>query len=191
MLIWRRLQDGVVRTAAVLLLGALFVVGCSDQAPLNPDLETGRPQTDAVGTLSGAPRPGAPEAGAGSDSETEWTVERTIGVHGGTMQLDRGLRLHFPPGALTERTRVTANMTLDGERGEATRIEFEFLPSITFRRPVTLAMGPRYLGGDGDLNLWLFDPVTGTWVMAERRPGGGRGVVTFEVGSFSQYAVSR
>lgn len=191
MLIWRRFEGGVYRAVAVLLLGALFMVGCSDQVPLTPDLETGRPQTDAVGPQSATPRSGSPEAGAGSDSETEWTVERTIGVHGGTMQLDRGLRLQFPPGALAERTRITAHMMLDGERGEATRIEFEFLPSMTFERPVTLAMGPRYLGGAGDLNLWLFDPVTGTWVMAERRPDGGRGVVTFELHSFSQYAVSR
>ena len=191
MLIWRRLQDGVFRTAAVLLLGALFMVGCSDQAPLTPDLETGRPQTDAVGTQSGAPRPGAPEAGAGSDSEVEWTVERMIGVHGGSMQLDRGLRLHFPPGALAAPTLITAHMTLDGERGEATRIEFDFVPSMTFQRPVTLAMGPRYLGGAGDLNLWFFDPVAGTWVMAERRADGGRGVVSFELHSFSQYAISR
>ena len=88
--------------------------------------------------------PGDPAAAAGADPSTaassegpsEWKVEQVVGGQGGTIQLDTDLALVFPPGALAGEVLVSAEVKLNHKKGSATKVKFDFNPSMTFQAPV-------------------------------------------------------
>jgi hypothetical protein len=98
----------------------------------------------------------------------------------------------FPLGALLEPRTITATMRLNGPRGEATRVEMDFQPSMNFLNPVLLVMNPSYLAGNGQrCTLWYFDPDLERWVKKAEQPVILNLPVVFLVDHFSGYAISR
>ncbi len=174
-------RHALVGSVAFLLLATLLLgTSCSDLST-SP---TPEPGPDLVPL---AAVPGLSEEGP------QWTVVKTLNIKGGDMLLD-GLDLlcSFPLGALLQPRTITATMSLNGPRGEATRIEMDFQPSMNFRTPVLLIMSPSYLAGNAPrCILWYFDPALNRWVKKAEHPILLNLPVIFLVDHFSGYAISR
>ena len=171
------------RLVAVLGLfaGLLFSASCSEM-PTGPGNELGN------GLRANAfkqPMVSAPD----------WTVDQLISVAGGTMLLDGAQVICvFPAGALpgNDSVTITAGMRLNGLRGAANRIEFDFQPEMEFNEPVELKLHPDYLAGTSDkMYLWFFDPKLGRWVEEDHESINPGRMVTFKLFHYSGYAVSR
>ncbi len=125
----------------------------------------------------------------------QWTVVQPIPVLGGTMLLDGAQVLCvFPPGSLpdNEAVTITAGMKLNGVRGSATRIEFDFQPAMEFEEAIELKLHPDYLAGTSNkMILWFFDPELGRWVEQDHETINPGRMVTFKLFHYSGYAVSR
>ena len=128
-------------------------------------------------------------------SSPQWTVEQLIPASGGTMLLDGAqVVCVFPSGSLpdNEAATITAGMKLNGVRGSATRIEFDFQPAMEFEEPIELKLHPAYLAGTSDkLILWFFDPERRKWVEQDHESINPDRMVTFKLFHYSGYAVSR
>lgn len=165
------------------LLGALLVApGCSDM-PTSP-LES------PAGNLSANHF----DLQIGKTTGPEWTVSQEIHKRGGTMELDgQQLVCTFPSGALPEnRTTITAQMRLNGPRGEATRIDIDFQPSMTFRKSISLKVDSGYLAGTGNKYvLWYFNSATRTWVKQSETSFTAAQPATFSLDHYSAYALTR
>jgi hypothetical protein len=124
----------------------------------------------------------------------EWSVSKEIHKSGGSMQLDgQQLVCTFPPGALPmNRTTITAKMSLNGPRGEATRITIDFQPAITFKKSISLKVDPGYLAGTGNKYvLWYLNPTAQTWVMQNEVSLTSGQPATFSIDHYSAYALTR
>ena len=173
---------GLVLAAAV--LGSLLVVsGCSDLP------------TQVAGEAPGASNgPGGQIATSpwGSSDGTDWTTSQSISARGGLMKLDKGLEIKFNPGSLDKDTTITGHMRLNAPKGQATRLDCEFLPSMTFAVPAELRLDKDYLAGAGaTYTLWYWNPATSAWDKVGEQPIGTESNVTFQLDHFWQYAVSR
>jgi hypothetical protein len=128
-----------------------------------------------------------------SEDGPEWTVVKTLTVKGGDMLLDGpSLLCTFPLGALLQPRTIIATLSLNGPRGQATRVEMDFQPSMNFRFPVLLVMSPSYLAGNAQrCTLWYFDPALQKWVKKAEQPILLNLPVIFLVDHFSGYAISR
>jgi hypothetical protein len=175
-------RTALVGSVALLLATLLLATSCSDLST-SPTGNAG----DELAPLAAAPLPQAQVDGP------EWTVVKTLSFKGGDMLLDgSSLLCNFPLGALLLPRTITAQMRLNGPRGEATRIEMDFQPSMTFRTPVLLIMSPTYLAGNSNrCTLWYFDPDLEKWVKKAEQPILLNLPVVFLVDHFSGYAISR
>jgi hypothetical protein len=166
-----------------LFAGLLFSTSCSEM-PTSPggDFDLG----NGLGTNAVKP----PLA-----SNPQWTVQQLIPASGGTMLLDGGKVICvFPSGSLpdNEAVTITAKMKLNGARGSATRIEFDFQPAMEFEEPILLKLHPDYLAGTSNkLFLWFFDPELWRWVEQDHESINPDRMVTFKLFHYSGYAVSR
>lgn len=177
------LTGGCLAAAAVLLGTLLIATSCSE----SPTAPGGDP-------LAGESPDGAGVQGGGFSvsGALNWTVSKVVTPNGGVMLLD-GLRVMsvFPSGALPAATTITATMQLNAPAGQATRIDFDFQPSMSFGKPVQLVLAGNYLAGTGPYVLWYLNPATETWEkLAEQMPTGNLAVV-FLLDHYSQYGVSR
>ena len=177
------ISGGCLAAGAVLLGTLLIATSCSE----SPTAPGGDP-------LAGENPDGADiQGGVWSAAGTlEWTVSKVMTPLGGVMLLD-GLRVMsvFPSGALAAATPITAAMRLNAPAGQATRIDFDFQPSMSFGKPVRLVLAGDYLAGSGPYVLWYLNPDTGAWEkLAEKMPAGNL-AVTFTLDHYSQYGVSR
>jgi hypothetical protein len=168
--------------SAVVLLGALFSANCGEQ-PTSPS---------EFGGLSSDPNVAAmkPHVSAGP----EWTVVQPMTVSGGYMALDgTDVLCSFPQGALpVDATTITARMKLNAQRGSATRIEFDFQPSMEFVKPVKLVIASNYLAGTNNkYTLWFFDPEKNRWEREDEEAIVLGRPVVFDIFHYSGYAVSR
>jgi hypothetical protein len=173
-----------LRPAAALAGGCLafglllFLLTSCSELPTRPGSEAAIP-TDDLST-------------AASGGSHKWRVEQVVGGQGGTIQLDTNLDLVFPPGALAGEVLVSAEMKLNDKKGSATKLSFEFEPSMSFQAPVTLEIGSDYLAGTGTTYvLTYFNPDTRTWEEVDQQPIGFGASVTFLLDHFSQYSVTR
>lgn len=180
------LISGGCLAAAAVLLGTLLIATSCSESPTAPG---GDP-------LVGEDPGGADIEGGGwtasAGGTRDWTVSKTVTPLGGVMLLD-GLRLMsvYPNGALPTTTTITVAMRLNAPAGQATRIDFDFQPSMSFGKPVQLVLAGNYLAGTGPYVLWYLNPATGAWEkLAEQTPTGGLAVV-FLLDHYSQYGVSR
>jgi hypothetical protein len=165
-----------------LVAGLLVSTSCSEMPTSPGDLQLG----GGLGTNAVKQVP---------SSAPDWQVEQVIPVSGGTMLLDGAQVLCvFPDGALpvNDSVTITCAMKLNGLRGAATRIEFDFQPEMEFREPVELKLHPDYLTGTSNkMYLWFFDPKLGRWVEQDHETINAGRMVTFKLYHYSGYAVSR
>jgi hypothetical protein len=164
-----------------LLLALLFVPGCSDtpMSPGQPVESMDDSSLQALGQAAGGP---------------QWTVIKLILSRGGLMKLDgERVTCSFAPGALPlSQVLIIANMKLNGARGEATRLDVDFQPSLLFNRPVTLKVDSDYLAGTGNKYiLWYFDPAQETWLIEGESTILGGLPALFNLKHFSAYAITR
>jgi hypothetical protein len=161
------------------ILGALLVApGCSDM-PTSPfESPANNPSANQI-ALHG---------------QTEWTVVQEMRKNGGTIQLDgQQLVCTFPAGALpVNQATITAKMRLNGPRGEATRIDIDFQPSMVFKKSISLKVNAAYLTGSGNkYTLWYFNPTTRTWTKESEQSFTGAAPTTFTLNHYSAYALTR
>lgn len=164
-----------------LLLALLFVPGCSE-TPMSPGLPEESMDDSSLQALAQAT--GGPE----------WTVIKLILSRGGSMKLDgERVTCSFAPGALPlPQVLIIANMKLNGPRGEATRLDVDFQPSLLFNKPVTLKVDSDYLAGTGNnYTLWYFDPARNTWLIEGVSTFTNGLPVLFNLKHFSAYAITR
>lgn len=155
--------------SVVALLGALFSANCGDRST-------------------------SPSDSAGSFSDLEWTVVQPITNDGGYMALDGAdVVCSFPMGALpVDATTITARMTLNAPRSKASRIEFDFQPSMEFETPIKLIVSNNYLTGtDSTYLLWCYDPEDGEWEKVDHQDVVPGQPIIFDILHYSGYAVSR
>jgi hypothetical protein len=200
-----RLQD-IRRFLSLAVLIGIF--GCSDlgtvpESVVETDEATPfflRAPLPGMDVLRKRTRPGGPR----SRETTGTTVSKRIGDKGGVIEFnDLGVRIIFPRGALSERTRITADVF----GGSA--VAFEFAPhGLTFRVPVEIRIDrgspllSRYEGfedGGGEAHYALGDlvgvyflgnPATGVTPL-ETLPMYVDGTeVVLEISHFSGYAVA-
>ncbi len=182
------LLSGGCLTFAAFLTGLLLLTSSCSDLPTQPTSELAADGSE--GAKGGA------ELGRGVSSAGDaltWTVVQTINKGGGMMKLDgTELKCTFPAGALSRTTRFTATMRLDAPRGEATRVDIEFQPSVSFQAPIKLKVAKDYLAGNNPhYVLWYFDPTLGAWVKSAQLPEGDASTDGFDLDHFSQYAVTR
>jgi hypothetical protein len=165
----------------VAVLGTLFSANCSD-VPTSPELGgAGGPEMQAA-----ALKP--------SLSGPEWTVQQTVTSGGGTILLDgQQVTTTFPPGSLpVESTVVTAQMKLNAPKGQATRIDFDFQPSMTFQKPVQLQLQNDYLAGASrKYVLWYYNPEMQRWEKQDEQYVVEGSPINFKIYHYSGYSVSR
>ena len=110
------------------------------------------------------------------------------------MNLDgEQVQCSFPSGALPLPTvLITANMKLNAPRGEATRLDIDFQPSMLFTQPVTLKVDSSYLAGSGNkYTLWYFDPLQKRWLKELEQTYTAGLPVLFQITHDSAYAITR
>jgi hypothetical protein len=173
--------------AAGALLGAVLLApGCSDM-PTDPSGQSQLSQENGLGTSSLALISGKTEG-------PEWTVTQLMYRHGGSMELD-GQRLvcNFSRNALpVNQATITATMKLNAPQGQATRIDLDFQPSMTFEKPVTLTIEGTYLAGTGNTyTLWYFDPILRKWMRQATNVFSPSSPTTFNLYHYSAYALTR
>lgn len=166
-----------------LLLALLFVPGCSDtpMSPAQPEESIDSNSQDLFSQASGA-------------GGLQWTVIKLILRRGGSMNLDgERVTCSFTPGALPlPQVLIIANMKLNAPRGQATRLDVDFQPSLLFNNPVTLKVDSDYLQGTGNkYTLWYFDPARNTWLIEGESTILGGLPVLFNLRHFSAYAITR
>ena len=113
---------------------------------------------------------------------------------GGLMALDgTDLVCRFPADALpVESTTITVQLKLNAARGQATRVEMDFQPSMTFEEPVELIVANNYLAGTNrKYTLWFFDPQDRRWEKQDEEEIVQGSPIIFEIFHYSGYAVSR
>jgi hypothetical protein len=167
--------------SVVALLGALFSANCTD-LPTSPS-EFAGPTSDLN---TAALRLGL--------SGPQWTVVQPMTNAGGVMALDgTDVVCRFPQGALpVDSTNITANMKLNASRGQATRIEFDFQPSMEFVKPVKLILVNNYLAGTSrKYTLWFYDPEDRRWEREDEEEIKDGQPIVFDIFHYSGYAVSR
>lgn len=177
------LLGGTLLLGIAVLGSLLFVSGCSD---LPTDVAS-EPPGDSNG-------PGGQIATSpwGSTAGEDWTSTQSVTARGGLMKLDKGLEIKFNPGSLDKDTTIVGHMRLNAPRGQATRLDCEFLPSMTFAVPAELRVDKDYLAGSGSTyTLWYWNPTSGAWEKVSEQPIGTASNVSFNLDHFSQYAVSR
>lgn len=77
--------------------------------------------------------------------------EKINAKKGGTINIDEGVELVIPPGALDKNTEITVRMERDDKK-----MVFEFWPGgLVFNKPVELKATYEALSGIKDLNLYL------------------------------------
>jgi len=110
------------------------------------------------------------------------------------MELD-GQRLvcNFSRNALpVNQATITATMKLNAPQGQATRIDLDFQPSMTFEKPVTLTIEGTYLAGTGNTyTLWYFDPILRKWMRQATNVFSPSSPTTFNLYHYSAYALTR
>lgn len=175
---WLRPAAALAGGGFVVALLLLLLASCSE-LPTAPGSEAAIPGDD-------------PSTAGSGGSCTKWKVEQAVGDQGGTIQLDTDLDLVFPPGALAGEVLVSAEVKLSDKKGSATKVTFDFKPSMTFQAPVSLEIGTSYLAGNGPTYvLSYFNPDTRTWEQLDEKPIGAAGSVVFALDHFSQYSVTR
>ena len=181
----KRCQAAVAKRSVltvVALLGALFSANCGDQ-PTSP--------SNVAGSFSDLHATAVkPKASSG----LEWTVVKPMTIDGGYIALDGGdVVCLFPQGALPgDQTTITARMKLNAPRGQATRIEFDFQPSMEFEKPIDLVISNNYLAGTNRrYTLWFFDPEQGRWEEEDHEDVVSGQPIVFDIFHYSSYAVSR
>ena len=168
--------------SVVALLGALFSVNCGDLSTSPSDLAGSFSDLDATAVK---PKP---------SSGLEWTVVQPMTKAGGYIALDGvDVVCSFPQGALpVDATTITARMKLNAPRGQATRIEFDFQPSMEFEKSIKLILSNNYLAGTSSrYTLWFFDPEDGQWEREDHEDVVPGLPIIFDILHYSSYAVSR
>jgi hypothetical protein len=171
-----------VASCAGLLL-AIGFAGCSDMgsSPTMPSLN------DNLGTSS-------IDLISGKTKGPEWTVQEMMYRHGGTIYLDGGqLYCTFSREALpVNQALITASMKLNAPRGQATRLDIDFQPSMTFEKSVTITIDATYLSGTGNTyTLWYFDPILHKWLKQATNVFTPSQPTTFNLYHYSAYALTR
>ena len=180
----RSLLSSKLIAASALLGAVLLAPGCSDM-PTGPSQLA--QQEDNLNTNS-------LDDVFGKAVNVEWTVAKALTWRGGTIQLDGPqLVCTIPNKALpVNSTTITARMRLNGPRGTANRVDMDFQPSMTFKKPIKITVGPGYLAGTGNtLTLWYYDPLQRTWVKQSEKTFTGGASTTFYIGHYSAYALTR
>jgi hypothetical protein len=168
--------------SVVALLGALFSTNCGE-LPTSPSDFAGSSSDLNVTALK--PKP---------SSGLEWTVVKPMTNGGGYIALDGvDVVCSFPQGALpVDATTITARMKLNAPRGQATRIEFDFQPSMEFEKPIKLIVSNNYLAGANPrYTLWFFDPEDGQWEREDHEDVVPGQPIIFDILHYSGYALSR
>ena len=166
----------------VALLGALLSANCGD-LPTSPSDFAG--SSSDLNTTAVKPKP---------SSGLEWTVVQPMTNDGGYIALDGvDVVCSFPQGALpVDATTITARMKLNAPRGQATRIEFDFQPSMEFVKPVKLILVNNYLAGTSrKYTLWFYDPEDRRWEREDEEEIKDGQPIVFDIFHYSGYAVSR
>jgi hypothetical protein len=173
--------------AAGALFGAVLLApGCSDM-PTDPSGQSQLSQENGLGTSS-------LDLISGKTTGPEWSVTEVMYRHGGVIELD-GPRLvcNFSRNALpVNQATITARMKLNAPQGQATRIDIDFPPSMTFEKPVTLTIEGTYLAGRGNTyTLWYFDPIARKWLQQATNVFSPSSPTTFNLYHYSAYALTR
>jgi hypothetical protein len=166
----------------VALLGALLSANCGD-LPTSPSDFAG--SSSDLNTTAVKPKP---------SSGLEWTVVQPMTSDGGYIALDGvDVVCSFPRGALpVDATTITARMKLNAPRGQATRIEFDFQPSMEFKKSIKLIVSNNYLAGTNPrYTLWFFDPESGQWDREDHEDVVPGQPIIFDIFHYSSYAISR
>jgi len=168
--------------SVVAVLGALFSANCGELPTSSSDFAASFSDRNATALK---PKPA---------SSLEWTVVKSMTNDGGYMALDGvDVVCSFPQGALpVDATTITAQMKLNAPRGQATRIEFDFQPSMEFEKPVKLIVSNNYLAGTNRrYTLWFFDPEDGRWEEEDHEDVVPGQPIIFDIFHYSGYALSR
>jgi len=181
----RRCQAALTNRQAlsvIALLGMLFSANCGDLSTSPSDIAGSFSSLNATAVK---PKP---------SSSLEWTVVKPMTNEGGYIALDGAdVVCSFPQGALpVDATTITVQMRLNAPRGQATRIEFDFQPSMEFEKSVKLILSSNYLAGTNRrYTLWFFDPQDRQWQQEDHEDVVPGQPIIFDIFHYSSYAVSR
>ncbi len=165
---------------SLLVIGALFLLGCSGEMLTAPGEEyssqiavaeqQGVP-FDQLNLVSWKPEIVSQLRVLNKKPQDAYAIKRIKARHGGTVGGDEtfGNKVDIPPDALSEDTWISVEVLCVDSNEQCSPV-VEFLPSINFLLNVTLTLSYDVLEFSGDPNLlkvYWYDSSTGLWVEVE------------------------